>query len=78
MFFYAQDTSTSRSSARRTTRFKKTRPATTSTDAIFRLNRSSFQAKDRDGAMMRVQTGQQTFYGRTAAAARVPRGRHHL
>jgi hypothetical protein len=31
-------------------------------DAITRLNQSSFHANDLDGAMMRVQTGQQTFY----------------
>jgi hypothetical protein len=32
------------------------------TDAITRLNRSSFQAHNLDGGMIRVQTGQQTFY----------------
>lgn len=32
------------------------------TDAIIRLNQTSFQANDLDGTMMRVRTGQQTFY----------------
>ncbi len=31
-------------------------------EAIARLNQTSFQADDLDGTMMRVRTGQQTFY----------------